>query len=233
MPNIKTESRKYEIGVFVFIIAVLIAAFFLGHNKTQTTLPVTILPTSDGIEGSGMYADRYPQNISVTAPKKIYDQLAAYGTAYQVRLAPKLWTGDGGSGVDGGSSIYLYPLGGSMKFGPHIFYRGIPACIGCMVDAAAPFFSSATSSYNESVNQGYSNEITIPTGLQVTPISKTLITYTLPNKNGLLTHGVVYYNPGNDTIDPYFTSAEFVLPENQTSLADFLSKAFIEDKKLQ
>jgi hypothetical protein len=202
----------------------------------SVNLPVTILPTSDGYSGEGMYADKYPSTFSVENATGFADQIAAYGAAYHVWIAPQGWTGLSGSGVDGNISVDLYPPGlgayggdvGVPNGGPHITYYEVPGCVGCMLDGAAQYFANAMQQYNSMYNSDGSNPITIPQGLKITPISSTLVTYTFPDENGLSIHGVAYYNPGVQNMQgAFYAEARFILPKAQADLSDFLSKIFI------
>jgi len=200
-------------------------------TSTLSTLNVTVLPTDYGLSGKGMYADKYPDNITVNTIIVTADKLGAYGLAGGVWLAPKGWTGQGLLGADGSSQIDLYQQGGSKSYGARISYSEIPACVGCMVDAAAPYFSSATLEYNKG-NFGEVAPLIIPSGLVATSISPTLITYTLPNENGLSVRGVVYYNPNNNYANP-FLEAKFFLPSSESDVLDFLVKNFIIQENLK
>ena len=177
-------------------------------SPTSSKLNVAVLPTMDGINGEGMYADKYPSSITLTG--SFANQVGAYGAAYQVWIAPEGWTGQGQSGADGSLEVDLYPIGGSAKSDPHITYSEIPACVNCMIDAAAPYFASAMQAHDSGPDSNF--PITIPAGLEVTPISPTLITYTLPSQNGMSVNGVVYYNSNSNyqSQQPPFAQAEFV-----------------------
>lgn len=201
-------------------------------SSTTVQIPVTVLPTDDVGNGVGAYADKYPSNITVSGDKQLIDKVTAFGAAYRVHLGIKGWTGSGLIGSDGNNSVDLHPaILQPSQIGQEIFYAEIPACIGCMLDAAAPYFSNAQTQRNLSYNQDGSNNVTAPQGLQVAPISSTLITYTLPDSGGLSTQGVIYYFPGSKTSDPEFAEAKFVLPAGETDLFNFLIQNFISQGK--
>lgn len=154
--------------------------------------------------------------------------------------------GKGGSGVDGNASVDLYPTGGSVENGSHISYYKVPACYGCMLEGAAPYFMSAMQDFNTTYNKNGATQITLPQGLEVTPISSTLVTYTLPDIDGLKVYGVVYYNAngvvhydandkvvGEESNHVPFERAEFVLPKEQSDLSNFLLQTFISKENLK
>ncbi len=196
-------------------------------------MPVTVLPTNDAINGSGTYSDKYPLTFSVTGNSQLTSELAAYGVIYKVWLGLTGWTGSGSIGVDGSSVVSLHPVGGGADYGERVSYSEIPACAGCMEENAAPYFSSAMQTYQEYDEKSFGVPITVPQGLEVTPISSTLVTYTLPDADGLSTLGVVYYLPGSQTVNAYYTDAEFVLPVGDTDLLNFLAQNFIQQEGLK
>ena len=220
----------------------------IDKNKPYATYKVKVLLTVDGQAGTGLYSDRYLDSLEVNGDPSITNQLAAFGAAYQVWLAPKNWIGAGVDGTDGNFRASFYPKNskintstGDVISGSHIYYLGIPECEYCYLRAAAPFFPAALTRYNSrGYNDDGSDNIIMPKGLNVKAISKTLKTYTMPDKEGLSTVGVVYYNPAADLynapegsmVNPY-ESAEFVLPTADASLANFLVQYFIASQGLK
>ena len=196
-----------------------------------SALSITVLSTTDGSIGVGMYADKYPSSTTVKNIGIFSGQISAYGAAYKVWIGLKGWTGQGEIGVDGNTGVNLYPIGGSADSGPHISYTEVPACEMCILSGAAPYFASAMEQYNSMYNQNGAYPITIPQGLEFASLSPTLVTYTLPDHNGLSTHGVVYYNP-TESRYPY-AEAKFVLPSSQANISDFLSRTFISQEDLK
>lgn len=202
------------------------------HAKTQRkstaiTLTVHVLPTSDGINGEGMYADKYPKRMSIRNAEAFADQIAAFGAAYHVWIGPKGWTGSAVVGVDGGTSVGLYPVGGSALSGPHIEFAETPACMACMLDGAAPYFPRAKQEYNETFDAPLPPA---PPGLRVYPLSPTLVTYLLPDVGSLMVRGVVYFGEGPNR---FLEDAKFVLPHADAKLLHFLMQTFVRREKLK
>jgi hypothetical protein len=195
-------------------------------------LEVNILLTSDGQEGDSLYADQYPKSIKIKTPEVFVDQINAYGASYHVWIAPKNWTGTGMEGADGNKRVDLYPANGSIKNGPHIEYYQAPACRFCMLDVAASFFTNAMNEYNQEYNQDGKYPVTMPQGLKIVRLSQTLVTYSLPDKEGLMVRGVVYYNEDDEENGP-LAEAEFILPYKDADLLDFLLKYFINREGLK
>ena len=205
----------------------------LANNITE--LIVTMLPTVDGsMDDSEVNNFVYPTEDTLDVDS-MNGLIGAYGTAYKVWIGPKGWTGKGESGADGNTVATLYPppFTGSSDSTPHVSYYEVPACWGCMLFAAAPYFPRAMKEYNENFNADNKDPIKIPDGIQIHQISATLITYTLPVSHHLLNCGVAYYLPAGEEGDAYYKEAHFVLPENETKLADFLVKDFIRSKQLK
>jgi hypothetical protein len=167
----------------------------------------------------------------LAVPSGLVGQIAAYGASSKVWIGPKGWTGSGVVGVDGNTVVKLYPNKNHSKSGPHITYYQVPACVGCMLEEAARYFPKARAEYNSEYNKDGKLPVRIPNGLKATRLSSTLVTYTLPDSNGLSTRGVAYYNPDNDN-NPY-TNAEFTLPSEQSHLSDFLVRTLIRREHLK
>jgi len=195
-------------------------------DSSIARLSVNILSTTDGLQGKGMYANRYPKNVDAKGGGKFFKQIAAYGAAYHIWIGPKEWTGEGASGVDGTLSVNLFPPNGSDSVGPHINYYEVPACVGCMLSAAALYFPDAMQNWNSQFNDDGSDSIRIPNGLKITTISSRLLTYTLPDRNGLAVRGVAYYDSTMESNLP-FAQAEFTYSRQDSTLIEFLLQSFI------
>jgi len=196
-------------------------------NHVKTPLLVKVLPTTDGIEDDSVVkAFKYPDSIWVDdAPGK---ELAAFGAAYDVWLGAQGWTGKGAMGADGNVAVELFPPGAEDLSGPHISYYYVPACVGCILSSAAEYFPGAMEEYNKEYNQDNKSPIKIPDSIKITHLSPSVIMYTLPSKNGLLTQGLAHY----EGTENYF-EATFVLPTQQSALSDFLMHYYIAEIKEQ
>jgi hypothetical protein len=174
---------------------------------------------------------KYPKSVLLAVPPGLVGQIAAYGASSKVWIGPKGWTGSGVVGVDGNVVVKLYPTKKHIKSGPHISYYQVPACEYCMLHSAARFFSNARLRYNSEQNENGKDPVTIPKGLKRTRLSSTLVTYTLPDSNGLSTRGVAYYN--QDDRDCPYTNVEFTLPAEESDLSDFLLRTLIRREHLK
>lgn len=196
---------------------------FAPANTKSVKLPVKVLPTEDGAkEEAEVKAFKYPPEMSLYGLDNI-DEVAAYGAAYQLWLGPKGWMGNGLSAANGGVRVDLYPAGGEKLTGPHIDYYQEPACQGCILSNAAKYFPKAFAAYSEMFD-GNPPAIDDTAGLVINRVSESLVTFTRPAKNGLITRGVAYYS---DTADKYFTEATFVMSADKAGLIDLLQKQFI------
>lgn len=203
-----------------------------ASSPEPLTLPVTVLETDNGETDSGTYVYKYPDTTSVPGASPFVGKLGAYGATYSVWLGLAGWTGSGTVYADGSTGVSLYPLSGSSEAGPRISYDSIPVCQSCMLDEAGPYFPNALDTYNQEYSKDGFTPVIIPIGLAVTPISQTLVTYALPDKDGLLTRGVAYYNPNAQSTSPY-VDAEFILPVNDSDVANFLEQSFISQQGLK
>ena len=86
----------------------------------------------------------------VVAPAETASRLAVYTSGSLSILAPRGWTCEGVSAVDGSDSIAVFPPGsakpaGSFKAssGQGVTAISIPACQGCVATLACPLFPSA------------------------------------------------------------------------------------------
>ena len=195
-------------------------------NTLAVTLPVIVLPTTFGLPREEQ--PKYPSTISVEAPPQL--QLSAYGSAGQLWLAPRSWTGDGGVGVDGNIFVHLYPVGKEVVSGPRITYTAIPACVGCMLSVAAPYFPDALKQWNEDYNRDGKNPVAVPRDLAVTRVTSHLVRYALPDGNDLLVRGAAFYDTDGDR---FYEEVRLTLPAADELLAEFLLKYFADHTGLR
>lgn len=241
---------------YISTLLLLTASFMLSCNSTETTkttqqlktdtakkisaeeyseLPVIVLPTYDGkAEDTVLEPSEYPHTLSVNAGS-FYNDIAAYGAAYQEWVAPKNWTGTGESAPDATVYVRIHPIGDTTATAPNIFFNEIPACQGCIYAEAAPYFPDAMKTYNDYFNDTHSNSIKIPEGITINRLSPNVVVYSLPDQHGLKVKGVAYYHAAdeNGQYDAYYLGARFMLPESQSKLVDFLIEKFIETRKLK
>jgi hypothetical protein len=188
-------------------------------------MPVILLATADATEyGEDGNQFEYPKTFA--PPEGVNTtELAAYGAAHNVWLGPKGWTGDGSAATNGGKTVNLYPKAGDKLDGPHVVYYSESSCLGCMLGHAAAYFPNALKEYNETYNDDGTNPVEIHPALAIHSISPTLVTFTLPDSNGLRRSGAVYYI--DDSTGAYYLEATFALPAQQSEVSDALTKGFI------
>jgi hypothetical protein len=202
------------------------AANASNANALVVMLPVTVLPTGFGLPDES--APAYPATINVEAAPGL--QLAAYGAARQVWLAPRSWTGAGAVGADGNISFHLYPIGSDGSSGPNITYASISACVGCMLSRAALYFPEALTQWNEEYNADGKNPVAVRGDLAVTKVTPQLVTYKLPNEDNLLVRGAAFYDTRGDA---FYAEARLTLPAADDRLAEFLLKYFSDHTGLR
>lgn len=191
-------------------------------ESSPVILTVHVLPTSDGLSGSGLFAEKYPKIVEVKNAAAFADRIAAYGAAYRVWIAPKGWTGSAAIGADGSTLVSLYPASGSAKSGPRFRYLDEGGCAGCALHDAAPYFPSAMQAWKNFF--GYETPEVLPRGTKLVRLSPTLVMYVLPGGDRLLGHGAAYFIPPNED---FFAQAEFFLPHADQKLLTFLVKTVV------
>ncbi|MGH9728064.1 MAG: DUF4850 domain-containing protein [Candidatus Acidiferrales bacterium] len=196
-------------------------------SSSAIVLTVHVLPTSDGINGVGMYATKYPRSILVKNATAFSGRIEAYGAAYHVWIAPRGWSGSAAIGADGSTDVNLYPTKGSARAGPRLHYEDSGGCAGCALGAAAPYFPSAMRRFKELFDSGPTS--TLPRGVKVISASPDLVTYSFPSGQNLITRGAAYF----DASEPFFEKTEFVLPRTDEKLLDFLLRTFISTQNLK
>ena len=85
----RTEQSAPKPTVTVTVTA---SAFPTASPIVAATLPVHVLPTGQDVAWSAPF---YPRSVTVRLPRKWAGQVAAYGVAGAVLLAPARWTGQG------------------------------------------------------------------------------------------------------------------------------------------
>jgi hypothetical protein len=196
-------------------------------STRPTTLKVTVLPTSFGLPD--VTAPTYPATVNVEVPSQL--QIAAYGAAGRVWLAPSSWTGAGSVGVDGNVFVNLTPTGGNSASGPRIAYMAMPACTSCILSRAAVYFPDALEQWNTNFNSDRKNPIARPAdGLLLSRLGPHLVQYGLPSENGLPVRGAAFYDPSGDR---FYEEVRLVLPETDERLVEFLVKYFADHIGLQ
>ncbi len=214
-------------------VGILTLASSSQAQDTTIDLHVNLLVTSSGLLGDSLFADEYPDDIQFTCRPMFVDHISAYGGAFKVWIGPRDWAGSSSCGVNGNVGVDLTPVNRTDSTGPYIHYWEIPACAGCILSAAAPYFPEAMRGWNRDFDQDGKIPIKVPHGLKFTWVSPTLITYTLPNSKGLTVTGVAYYNGGGEDSDASFSNAEFVMPAKDSVLTSFLLKTFIQREGLK
>jgi len=197
------------------------------EERLAVTLSVHALPTSDGASGeTGAFADRYPKTVEVKDSAPFTGRIAAYGAAYRVWIAPEGWTGSAVVGGDGSTVVKLHPMSGSAGSGPRFYYQDTGGCAGCALSEAAPYFRNAKQEWKEMF--GYETPEKLPRGITLARLSSTLVTYSLPQREGLLGRGAAYFIPPHEY---FFARGDFFLQRADKKLLEFLVRALITEQR--
>lgn len=231
MKRTAKSSLPPLIALFTILVSGSAVATLSHRSPTResdaVTLTVQILPTSDGINRTGLFAEKYPKVIEVKDAAAFADRIAAYGAAYHVWIAPKGWTGSAAIGADASTLVTLYPVSGSAKSGPRFRYENAGGCAGCALQEAAPYFQNAMQDWKRSFGD-VGPPHALPRDTKLIPVSSTLVMYSLPDGNGLLGRGAAYFVPPSEYI---FERAEFRLPDTDAKLLKFLVNTAVSQQK--
>lgn len=193
-----------------------------AHDEQQAiTLTVHVLPTSNAADTPP--PETYPKTIQVNDAGAFSDRIAAYGLANSVWIAPKGWTGSATVGADASTLVTLYPVNGSAKSGPRFRYEYSGGCSGCALDEAAPYFPNAMKAWKNLFGLDGETIPALPRGTKLTPVSSTLVMYTLSTADNLLGKGATCFVPHEDS----FEKAEFILPQADARLLKWLMQTVV------
>lgn len=195
-------------------------------TRKEVNLPVKILPTSYGID-IGQFVFEYPKTVKVNVSEKFVDNIQAYGVGEKIVIGPKGWIGNGSVGADGNSYIQIYPSEKDAQSGPLIITSEIPACIGCALEAAAPFFSQAA----QQLKANFDMTPIVISGLKISKIDDSLVKYTISsNSTRIIKIGVARFAQSSDknALPYYFLKEEITLGNLDSDFANELLDIFIE-----
>ena len=118
-------------------------------SQVRVSLPIHVLPTEFGIPMHIVF----PKAVSLTIPRQWAGQVAAYGVAGCVILAPIGWTGSGLVGADGNTAAHLHATAAATIVGS-LTFSTIPACYGCAMTEASLYFPSVVKACRQAYPPG-------------------------------------------------------------------------------
>jgi hypothetical protein len=194
-------------------------------TTTTLTLGVVALPTTFGVPGA---PNSYPATIRASVPPSLSGEVAAYGVAGTVVVAPAGWTGSGEVGADGSVVFTLLPTGASPGDGAEMVYQFDGACAGCTWGDASAFFPAVADALPSS---GLGPASSPAAGLQTELLAPGLIGYRLPDAQpGLEMNGVAYTNLPASTDTPIFENLLVTLPAAEHPLATAILNALVSNQ---
>jgi len=197
----------------------------ISSVKDSVVLPVTVLVTMDAIDGRQSNAADYPKTIALDWFDTTATPVAVYGASQGLWMGPKGFTGSAATGADGSVAIRLFPQGGNEANPPFVRYERIPACVGCMMSAAAPYFANAKTDLLNNYGSAMPDMVRMPNELVVQKRSLTLVTYTYMEGSSSQITGVAFYSSPGDSTRGDFEQAEFALgPDNKALTALLLNR---------
>jgi hypothetical protein len=206
-------------------------------DTTDVELPVRVLDTASG--GDPLQFD-YPTRISAPIPAEWAQQVAAYGVAGIVILAPKGWTAsDAGIGANGTSGLMLQSTGSSAIAGT-LEYEQTAGRVVAGWDRAAQYFSWVHDQWRDSGLPDELSDSGLPNdppdlrpGMVATIISRQLIKYRIaPNDNAGEgeVNGIARTGIGVDGDGDSFVRLEVVLPPDARDLATAILDFYMAHK---
>ena len=195
----------------------------------KVTLKVDVLPTQMGINGEAQ--PTYPASVTLRIAPTWSDQVAAYGAAGIVVLAPRDWTAGGARiGADGSALLTLHGTASAAIQGSLTYFSDGADVGGSWMDGAE-YFPWLRAHWASS---GFGS---LPTpkarsGLRIDFIGKRLISYTIATaKKGakFQVSGVAHTSlmPGKRTY-PSFDRLEVKLPASDHGLAIDILNYFVD-----
>ena len=199
----------------------------ISAAKDSVILPVTVIVTMDAIEGPQSNTADYPKTIALDWFDTTATPVAVYGASQGLWMGPKGFTGSAATGADGSVAIRLFPQGGNEANPPFVRYQRIPACVGCMMSAGAPYFANAKTDLLNNYDSTMLDLVRMPDKLVVQKRSLTLVTYTYMEGSTSQITGVAFYSSPGDSTRGDFEQAEFALGPNNKALTDLLVNRYI------
>jgi hypothetical protein len=196
-------------------------------NETSLSLPVKILDTSLGETGTKF---GYPTTVSVSVPAEWKGQLAAYGVAGAVILAPVGWTSDDAAVGAGGSARATLHSTNSSSIAGEIIFEQTSASVGDAWDRSAQYFPWVRENWKDSPFP----DSPVPNpraGLEEYFLNDQHVTYSIANTGPNETNGVAhtYLVAGSSYLDEYpgFDRLEVALSSKYRELATVILNYYL------
>lgn len=149
-------------------------------------LPVFACATDDGIEGK-VAPRRLPATLEVAIAPALAPKLAVYLSAYGGPpwvVAPRGWTCAMSMGADTNMHFSVRPI---RKDGREIELTVIPACLGCLLGLACPYFPAAADDLRRDYPESPCAKL--PPARQTRPIAPDLVRWQEGRKSGFTLYG--------------------------------------------
>ncbi|ENV46318.1 hypothetical protein P255_00457 [Acinetobacter brisouii CIP 110357] len=157
--------------------------------------------------------------FAMDLPKDMASHMKIYNIAEtgQWILAPASWSRmEGYIGADGNTIMTI--TSSDQKANLNLY--DVPACVGCAMEAASPFFPEAAREYQRAFDIKLN---TLSTPLHIVRANKKTVYYQYQLKDQYQTNGVSKYRPDED--NPY-EEMSVTLPENQIAYARLMLNFF-------
>ncbi len=187
-------------------------------SQEKVTLPVTVVTTQYPNPPEHTV---FPKSVTVVVPRQWAGEIAAYGVAGCVLLAPTGWSGSGTLYEDGGGQAQLRAtptaaISGSMT------YKFVSACGGCAMADASLYFPSVVEACQQAYGTGFG--CGPPLAMKRDFLRPGLVAYSIsPTVNGVAETDLPKGFPGGAT----FAMVQVSLPRADVPLETVLLNYFI------
>jgi len=229
----KPSRRSHRTAIVVALVVAAAIALVLAlvithersHQQVAVVLSVNVLPTSEGI--SGATPPTYPRSVTVHVPQTLAHDLAAYGVANTVIVAPKGWREVSAViGADGNEGAAL-KAGSDASIPGHLQFLSEASGQGGHVSAdAAEYFSWVRSKW---VSWQYATASPSPApGLVEVSATRHQVRYLLGGNGDLQTSGVaeVFLSSGEIS----FANLQVTLPKKDSGMANVMLRFFAAEQ---
>ena len=163
----------------------------------------------------------FPKSVTVVVPRQWAGEVAAYGVAGCVLLAPKGWSGSGTLYEDGGGEARLHATSMATISGS-LTYQFVSACYGCAMMDASLYFPSLLKACEQAYPPG--TGCGPPLAMKRDFLKPGLVAYSIsPTVNGVAETDLPKGFPGGAT----FAMVQVSLPQADVPLETVLLNYFI------
>lgn len=193
-----------------------------GGLGAGARVPVVAVPTTAYVGPPAAPSVYHPKSVVVWAPESAAHALAAYAVTFGLGdvvyfVGPRAMTGSAQIAADGSFAVTLHSQGVRVR----IFSE--PACVGCAVEAAAPYFAQARR--DAAPYGGYGGATIAQLPVSVRDLSQGLLVYGYRSVARRAVYGLVHYGQQGGSGGRFFSVMVEVQPDRAQMAGYILSGA--------